>query len=131
MLELVCHFIICFLIAICFLVFYVLSLTCLCVTECFRILFWFTYSVFVFLNMSPYVDFKVVILGNSLRVYDLQSLPFSLTRLFLFYEGKNKGLYQQVLKGHLQLQSLVIFMTVPSLASLLPILSSSSPLLSL
>ena len=82
--------------------------------------------------MSPYVDFKVVILGISLRVYDLQSLPFSLTRLFLsLLWGKNKGLDQQVLKGHLQLQSLVIFMTVPSLASLLPILSSSPPLLSL
>ena len=38
---------------------------------------------FFFLYISPYVDFKLEILGIPLRVSDLLSLPFSLTRLFL------------------------------------------------
>jgi len=43
--------------------------------------------------MSPYVDFKVVILGISLRVYDLhpQCHFHLLGYFFLFYEGKIRG----------------------------------------
>lgn len=68
------------------------------VTECFRILFWFTYSVFVFLNMSPYVDFKVVILGIfHWGCMTYSHCHFHLLGYFFLFMRKIRG-HQQVLK---------------------------------